>query len=248
MRVLTCLTAALLGTAVMFAQPLAASAQGTVEGSVAADQSWQTCISATTPPDDKVAACSAIIDAKRETGSKLAAAYCFRGHGLTEKRQLDAALSDLNESIRLEPTSACALTNRGRVYAFKRDLDRAIADYDEAIRIDPAFALAYNNRGDAWFNKGDLDRAIADFSASIKHNPSLATAYGNRGYAYHRKRDMARAVADYTMEIKLGRTCWPTSTAATPIATANRSTAPQPTMARSSSWRRRTRAAGAIAA
>ena len=227
----------------MLAQPPAASAQG----SVAADQSWQSCISATTPPDDKAAACSAIIDAKRETGSKLAAAYCFRGHGLTEKRQLDAALSDLNESIRLDPTSACALTNRGRVYAFKRDLDRAIADYDEAIRIDPAFALAYNNRGDAWFNKGDLDRAIADFSAAIKHNPSLSIAYGNRGYACHRKRDMTRAVVT-PWRSSSGRTCWPTSTAATPNATANSSTAPQPTMARSSSWRRRTRAAGAIAA
>ena len=175
------LTAALLGTAVTSAQPPAASAQ--------ADQSWQTCISVTTPPDGKVAACNAVIDGKRETGSELAAAYCFRGHGLTEKRQFDAALSDLDETIRLDPASACALTNRGRVYAFKRDLDRAMADYDEAIRIDPTFALAYNNRGDAWFNRGDLDRAIADFSAAIKHNPSLAIAFGNRGYAYHRQRD-----------------------------------------------------------
>jgi hypothetical protein len=84
MRVFTCLTAALLGTAVMLAQPPAASAQGLVEGSVEADQNWQNCISVTTPPDVKVAGCSAVIDAKRETGSKLAAAYCFRGHGLTE--------------------------------------------------------------------------------------------------------------------------------------------------------------------
>ena len=103
MRVLTCLTAALLGIAAISAQPPAAFAE--------ADQSWQTCIGVTAPPDDKVAACSAVIDAKRETGSKLAAAYCFRGHGLTEKRQYDAALADLNESIRLDPFSACALTN-----------------------------------------------------------------------------------------------------------------------------------------
>ncbi|WP_082646511.1 tetratricopeptide repeat protein [Bradyrhizobium valentinum] len=117
-----------------------------------------------------------LICAKRESGSRLAAAYCFRGHGLTEKRQLDAALSDLNESIRLDPTSARALTNRGRVYAFKRDLDRAIADYDEAIRIDSGFALAYNNRGDAWFNGGDLDRAIADFRKALEISPGLRTA------------------------------------------------------------------------
>ena len=148
MRVLTCLTAALLGTAVAFGQPPAASAEG--------DQSWQTCISLTTPPDEKVAACGAVIDAQPENRIRLATAYCFRGHGLTEKRQLDAALSDLNESIKLDPTSACALTNRGRVYGFKGDLDRAMADYDEAIRLDPTFALAYNNRGDTWRNKGDL--------------------------------------------------------------------------------------------
>ena len=103
------LTAALPDTAVTLAQPPAASAQGSVE----ADQSWQTCIIVTTSPDDKVKACSTVIVAKRETGCKLAAAYCFRGHGLTEKRQYDAALSDLNESIRLDPISACALTNRG---------------------------------------------------------------------------------------------------------------------------------------
>jgi len=54
------------------------------EATTPVDQSWQACISVTTPPDDKVAACGTVIDAKRETGSKLAAAYCFRGHGLTE--------------------------------------------------------------------------------------------------------------------------------------------------------------------
>ena len=195
MRVLTCLTAVLLGTAAVLAQPPMASAEG--------DQSWQACISVTTSPDEKVAACGAVIDAKPDNVGRLATAYCFRGHGLTEKRQLDAALSDLHESIRLDPISACALTNRGRIYGFKGDLDRAIADYDEAIRLDPRFALAYNNRGDAWRAKGDLDRAIADFSAAIERNPSLAIAYGNRGYAYHLKRDTARAIADYTMQIKL---------------------------------------------
>jgi hypothetical protein len=60
MRVLTCLTAALLGTAVMLAQPIAASAQGSVQrsvqGAAQGDQSWQACISVTTPPDDKVVA------------------------------------------------------------------------------------------------------------------------------------------------------------------------------------------------
>jgi tetratricopeptide (TPR) repeat protein len=195
MRHLPHLTASLLGAAVILAQPPAASAEG--------DPNWQTCIAAATAPNDRVIACSAVIDARSETGKKLAVAYCSRGHGLTEKRDFDSAMSDLNEAIRLDPGYACAYSNRGRVHALKHDFDRAIADYDEAIRVDPTFALAYNNRGDAWFNKGDLDRALADFSAAIKYDPALAIAYGNRGFARYRKRDMAGALADYSREIKL---------------------------------------------
>src|ERR1700694_346590 len=124
MRHLPHLTASLLGAAVMLAQPPAASAQG--------DPNWQTCVGAATAPNDRVIACSAVIDAKAETGKKLAAAYCSRGHGLTEKRDLDSAMSDLDEAIRLDPTARCAYSHRGRVYAFRHDFVSAMADYDEA--------------------------------------------------------------------------------------------------------------------
>ncbi|MBS0530246.1 MAG: tetratricopeptide repeat protein, partial [Proteobacteria bacterium] len=144
-----------------------------------AGATWQSCVAAATSPDDKVTACTAVIDARTETGNRLAAAYCNRGYGLTEKRELDRALADLDEAIKIDPAYACAYTNRGRVFAFKKDLDRAIKDYDEALRIDPAFALAYNNRGDAWVGKGDARRAMADFDTAIKIDPDLAIAHGN---------------------------------------------------------------------
>jgi hypothetical protein len=32
-----------------------------------------------------------VIDGKTDSGKRLAAAYCNRGHGLIEKRELDAA-------------------------------------------------------------------------------------------------------------------------------------------------------------
>src|SRR6266702_2981831 len=80
MRILTCLTASFLGAALTLTHPPAASAEG--------DQNWKTCVSTATASNEKVTACSAVIDARTETGKKLAAAYCFRGHGLTEKREL----------------------------------------------------------------------------------------------------------------------------------------------------------------
>ncbi|WP_245481358.1 tetratricopeptide repeat protein [Bradyrhizobium sp. LVM 105] len=164
---------------------------------------WDACVALTSTPDQRVKACSTVIDTKSESGKRLAGAYCNRGHGLTEQRELDAALSDLDEAVRLDPGYACAYNNRGRVYSFKRDYDRAIADYDQAIKLDPSAALAYSNRGESRFNKGDLDAAFADFDAAIKRDPNYAMAYGNRALVYYRKRDMAHAIADYTMRIRL---------------------------------------------
>lgn len=241
MRISVYLAASLTLSALTIAQPRPAAAEDKAN--------WQACIGLSSKPDERVAACSAVIDANSETGPRLAAAFCNRGHAFTVKHELDHALADLDDAIKIDPTSACAYTNRGRVYAFQRDLDRAIADYDEAIRINPSFALAYNNRGDARFGKGDLDGAMADFSMAIKSDPTLAIAYGNRGFL------PITASATCRMRSRTSRrksnfcpTCWRISTAATPIAIPNSSIMRKPIMPRRSRLRPRTRAAGATAA
>ena len=114
MRILTCLTASLLGAALMFARPFPASAE--------ADPIWQACVGAATAPNEKVTACSAVIDARKETGKRLAAAYCFRSHGLTEKREFDSALSDIDESIptRPAPSPTAAASTRSSASSIAR--------------------------------------------------------------------------------------------------------------------------------
>ena len=175
---------AVLAAALAWAAPQAAQASDKTV--------WQSCVGPRALPEQRVSACTGVIEAGTETGHRLAAAYCNRGHGLTEQRQLELALNDLDEALKLDPDYPCAYSNRGRVYAFKRDPDRAIADYDQALKLDPNFALAYNNRAMAWLDKNEPGRAIADLSAAIKADPKLAIAYGNRGYIYYRQRDWPR--------------------------------------------------------
>ena len=69
--------------------------------------------------DDRIAGCTAIIEAKKETGRALSIAYCNRGFALTERRELDKAMADLNEAIKADGTSACSYSNRGRVWQFR---------------------------------------------------------------------------------------------------------------------------------
>ena len=164
---------------------------------------WATCISAANTGEQRLPACTAVIEGKTQTGSKLAAAYCIRGNDRTEKGELDAALADLNTAIEIEPTYACSYNNRGRVYGFKHDYDRAIADYDAAIKLDPKMAIAWNNRADALFHKGEVDRAITDLDEAIRISPNYPRAYANRGFMFYRKRDYARAIEDYSAKIRI---------------------------------------------
>jgi hypothetical protein len=54
-------------------------------------------------PDKRVAACTAIIEAGAETPTNLAAAYCSRGVAYQARDQLDRAIADYNESVRIAP-------------------------------------------------------------------------------------------------------------------------------------------------
>ena len=118
---------------------------------------WDKCQGPSVSDDDRIAGCTAVIAAGKEGGHDLAVAYCNRGLALTEKRQLDEALADLDKAIAADDSYACPYSNRGRIKRFNGDLDGAIVDYDAAIKRDPKFSVAYNNRGDAWMAAGDRD-------------------------------------------------------------------------------------------
>jgi hypothetical protein len=62
--------AAAFGTVLFLAAPQAATAEDTAE--------WKTCISVTNSGAERLAACTAVIDARSETGRRLAGAYCIR--------------------------------------------------------------------------------------------------------------------------------------------------------------------------
>jgi tetratricopeptide (TPR) repeat protein len=128
--------------------------------------------------------------------------YFERALGRTAS-DLDGAVADYSEAIRLDPRKAIAFNNRGFARWSKGDLDGAIADYNEAIRLDPQFASAFSNRGSARGGKGDLDGEIADCNEAIRLDPRLPKAFNNRGFARWSKGDLDGAIADSSEAIRL---------------------------------------------
>ncbi len=83
--------------------------------------------------------------------------------------ELDRALADSSEAIRLAPAQARAYANRGDVYRQQGDLERAMADLDEALRLDPTLTAAYTNRGLTHEARGNIEQARNDFTAALQH-------------------------------------------------------------------------------
>jgi tetratricopeptide (TPR) repeat protein len=163
-------------------------------------------------PDRNIAGCTRIIEDAAEGDTMHAVAYVARGLAWQAKGNLDRALADYTDAIRLNPRDALAYNNRGLLWREKGDADRAIADLTDAIRIDPlphsdmlgsGHVNIYANRGLAWETKGDLDRAIADFDQAIRLDPKDADAYDRRSQVFIAKHDADHAIADLDEAIRL---------------------------------------------
>jgi len=169
------LLAAALGLAV------AARAEG------GADEQRQCAATGGVTLEQKLSACTAVISAGAEGPHDLAVAYNHRGDAYLNKRELDRAIADYDQAIRLDPKFVFPFNGRGLAYQGKGLFDRAVADFDQAIALDPDNAIPFNLRGNVYRAKGRYDRAIADFDRATRLNPAYAAAYFNRALAYQDK-------------------------------------------------------------
>jgi tetratricopeptide (TPR) repeat protein len=165
-----------------------------------ASRGWIAAVDAI-PIERAVAHFTARIDANPSDASN----YVNRAAVWTVLGDLDRALLDDTEAVRIDRDNALAYHNRGYTWAKKKDLDRALADFTRAILIDPQYARAYNKRGFVWLERASYDRAVADFTRAVEIDPMFARAYHNRGNTMLRRKDYDKAIADYTQAIRFDR-------------------------------------------
>ncbi len=139
-----------------------------------------------------------------------AGAYLLRAtHWREDRKELDIALGDYNEAIRLNPSAGASYGSRGLLWHDKKEYDKAIADYNEAIRIDPKYARPYNNRAWLWSTCPDakyrdgkkaVESATKACEMSDGREPYLV---GTLAASYAEAGDFAKAVEMQTKAIEL---------------------------------------------
>ena len=116
-----------------------------------------------------------------------------------ERGDLEGAIADFTEAIRLDPKNIDAYCYRGNAFRKQGVLEKAITDFSTAIKLNPNNSYkSYNNRGNLRLKKGNLSGAIADYTDAIYIKADYADAYYNRGLAYKKEGDLESAIADYT--------------------------------------------------
>ena len=96
-------------------------------------------------------------------------------------RELQQALADCNESLKLAPKNANALDSRAMTYLRLGELAKSIADYDAALTASPTTASSYYGRGLAKRNKGDRVGGDADIAKAREINIEIAEEFANYG-------------------------------------------------------------------
>jgi len=101
-----------------------------------------------------------------------ATGFSIQAAAYLERRDFSHAIADLDQAIKLAPTTAKYFYNRGVARFENQQDDQAMANFNQALRLDPSDAFALDARGELYLVRKDTKLAQADFAAAAKSAPN----------------------------------------------------------------------------
>lgn len=166
--------------------------------------------------DAVIPGCADLMQRRGDLPGQLTLAFNNCGNAYFAKGDLDRAIEDYSQAIKISPQFNAAFNNRGTAYFAEHDYDRAIRDFSEAIRIEPGYLTGsvdpmppfdyetvFRNRGSAYAASGDYDRAVEDYNEALRLQPDDADAFDDRGIVYNDKGNYDAAIADFNKALQI---------------------------------------------
>jgi tetratricopeptide (TPR) repeat protein len=92
---------------------------------------------------------------------------------------LEGALVQYREAVRLEPNNAVAQYNLGNIYFRLGAFESAIECYLAALKADARFSKGYNNIGVAYYKLGRIEEAKRAWKRALQVDPDMQSAREN---------------------------------------------------------------------
>lgn len=145
--------------------------------------------SCVTSPNGATSSSSDAPDAKR------ARAHTELGAAYFQQNNMEIALEEFNEAIKIDPSYSLAYNGLGLVYSALGQVNEADANFKKSIQLEPTNSESHNNYGSFLCGHQRYDESIVQFLEAIK-NPlysSPTVAYTNAGICSVRKNDLKSA-------------------------------------------------------
>ncbi len=133
----------------------------------------------------------------------LPAAFVLRGRARQRLGQLDEAIGDLTQAVKLKPSAEAHLI-RGECHSALDRHKNAIADFDRTLELEPRLHAAYHHRGRERFKNGEIEKSIADFDKMIELEPAHENECWERGLSRYYAGQFALAQKSFEDYHKVG--------------------------------------------
>jgi len=165
-------------------------------------EEWRSLCSACAAAEQWTWVARASAEALRVFGDKVSWIRGFRGDGMrVGAKDLDGAVEEYGEAIRLDPTNVSARNGLGLALLEEHDFDGAVAEFREQVRL--GSSVAHINIGIALLGKRDFDGAIAEFHEALRLDPMIANGHDNLSNALSEKGDLDGAIAESREAVRL---------------------------------------------
>lgn len=93
--------------------------------------------------------------------------------------ELDRALKDSEEAVRLNPESSAWKNNRGECFIKRKEYDKAIAEFSDLLSTNPRYFFPLYNRGEAYLKSRQFAKAKADIDLAMMNEPRVPALHIN---------------------------------------------------------------------
>ena len=161
------------------------------------------CAEAGRASDERVAACTRLIESGELDDAARAEMQALRGDAHHSADAVTPALRDYEAALRLNENNARALQGRAGILLASGQLDAAELLLDRLIASGEASGDAMRMRGDIALQRAAYTDAIEHYDDALAADGRLALAYAHRARAKERLRDVEGARTDYTEAIRI---------------------------------------------
>jgi tetratricopeptide (TPR) repeat protein len=127
----------------------------------------------------------------------------FEGRAAIFARQYDAARAQLEQAIRIDPTSPSAFNALGIAHLEQARIGPAIDAFTDAIRRAPYWPYPRHNLALAYWQKGDYENAVATYHLAMALAPRYSYLPYNLGLLYDKMNRRGDAEKSYLLARRL---------------------------------------------